>query len=72
MKQFMETIHIDYNLIYPTNIFWLQKDKKGTQNIREIMNKGTIEKTISQVKWSDELALHKGQGVAIISPSKYG
>ena len=58
MKQYMETRNTDYNVIYPTNIFWLLKDKKGTQNIREIMNKGTTEKTISQAKWSDELTLH--------------
>ena len=57
MKEYMETRSIDYNLIYPTNISWFQRDKKGTQNIRKIMNKGIIEQTIGQVKWSDELAL---------------
>ena len=41
MKPYMETRIIDCNLIYPVNIHWLRKDKKGTKNIRLIMTKNS-------------------------------
>ena len=56
-KQYMESRKIYHNVVYPLNLMYILKDKKGTKSLRDIMNKSSPNNSTGQTKWIEELAL---------------